>query len=77
MAPKPVIEQVPSRTCGCYDCLIDYPSSTYGFRPPRTECNGPWNVRYRSTDGRLRLKRLPNRKDAQLFATTGARRNAS
>ncbi|WP_164992338.1 hypothetical protein [Streptomyces sp. L2] len=68
MAPEP--EQIPSRTCGCRDCLIDYPPQRYGHRPPRTTCQGRWHVRYRDADGRHRAKRLATYADAKLFLAT-------
>ncbi|KFG08137.1 hypothetical protein [Streptomyces scabiei] len=65
--PKPVIEQVGSRTCGCVDCLIDYPPSTYGPRPAQSACQGPWYVRYLN-DRKQRSKRFQTRQDAHQFA---------
>ncbi|UQA95737.1 hypothetical protein [Streptomyces halobius] len=67
MAAKNTPVQIPSRACGCWDCLIDYPPSLYGPRPPHDECQGMWRVRYRSTDGRQRRKSLPSYKDAVQF----------
>lgn len=78
MAREP--EQIPSRTCGCRDCLIDYPPESYGQRPPQGECTGPWNVRWCGADGKWRSKNLPSRKDAHQFleqATREVRRNAA
>lgn len=78
MAPEP--EQIPSRTCGCAECLIDYPPEHYGDRPPQGGCTGPWSVRYRDANGRHRKKNLRTLRDAHAFIATvwpKARRNAS
>jgi len=79
MAPEP--EQIPSRTCGCRECLIDYPPEQYGERPPQDGCTGPWSVRYRDANGRHRRKNnLRTLSDARQFLTTvrpEARRHAS
>lgn len=69
MAPEP--EQIPSRTCGCRDCLTDYPPERYGHRAPQEECQGRWNVRYRGPHGTQRTMTLPTLKDAKQFLTTG------
>lgn len=60
-------EQIPSRKCGCGDCVIDYPPGQYGHRPPRSECLGMWQVRWRDTDRRLRSKNLKSLSEAQQF----------
>lgn len=65
MAPNP--QQVPSRTCGCPDCLIDLPPGRYGYRPEQDGCSGLWQARYRSVDGRQRAKKLATRADAVKF----------
>lgn len=65
MAPEP--EQIPSRTCGCRDCLIDYPPERYGPRPAQHGCRGPWRVRYRDVDRKHRAKTLPTFSDACQF----------
>lgn len=78
MAPEP--EQIPSRTCGCKDCLIDYPPSEYGYRSPQDRCQGPWRVRYRGADGKHRTKNFRTLSDADNFLATvqpKARRHAS
>lgn len=68
MAPEP--EQIPSRTCGCKDCLIDCPPSKYGPRPPQHDCSGPWRVRYRDADGKHRAKNLSTLSAAKQFLAT-------
>ncbi|GHI91322.1 hypothetical protein TPA0905_07930 [Streptomyces olivaceus] len=68
MALEP--EQIPSRTCGCVDCLLDYPPAQYGPRPPQSPCEGPWRVRYRSVNGTQRAKSLPTLRDAHQFLAT-------
>lgn len=68
MAPEP--EQIPSRMCGCSDCLIDYPPEHYGHRPPQGGCRGPWRVRYRDADGKRRAKNLRALSDANWFLAT-------
>ncbi|NUS78444.1 MAG: hypothetical protein HOV70_19905 [Streptomyces sp.] len=60
-------EQIPSRTCGCADCIIDYPPEQYGHRPPQSACQGLWQVRWRGADRRLRSKNLGSRGEAHLF----------
>ncbi|MFF5980898.1 hypothetical protein ACFY78_18835 [Streptomyces olindensis] len=68
MAPEP--EQIPSRTCGCRDCLIDLPPERYGQQPPHDACTGPWRVRYHNETGKHRAKNLPTLRDAQQFLAT-------
>lgn len=68
MAPNP--QQIPSRTCGCPDCLIDLPPDRYGHRAEQDGCSGPWQARYRSPDGTLRKKNLRTRVDATQFLAT-------
>lgn len=60
-------EQVPSRTCGCTDCTIDYPPEQYGHRPPQAACQGMWQVRWRGADGKLHSKNLRSPQEAHLF----------
>jgi integrase len=55
--------QIRSKTCGCPPCLAKYP----GDRPPRKNCAGPWQARYRDPDGTQRAKNLPTRRDAEAF----------
>lgn len=68
MAPEP--QQIPSRTCGCKDCLIDYPPEQYGPRPPQDACTGMWEVRWRGADRKQHSKKLPTLRDAHLFLAT-------
>ena len=68
MAPNPY--QVGSPTCGCIDCKEDFPPAQYGERPDRDGCLGRWRVRFRSADGRLRLKSLDTAADAHRFLAT-------
>lgn len=75
MAPNP--EQIPSRTCGCPDCLIDYPPQHYGERPPRNTCQGQWRVRWRSEGGKQRGKLFESLPDAYLFLMQVRGRHAS
>lgn len=70
MGLKNVPEQIPSRTCGCKDCFIDYPSALYGHRPPQGGCQGLWRVRYRDTDGKHRAKNFRTLSDAHQFLAT-------
>lgn len=78
MAPNPY--QVGSRTCGCPDCIEDFPPEQYGPRSDRDGCLGPWRARYRSSDGRRRLKTLNTLSEARRFLATvrpkGARHGA-
>ncbi|RMB85584.1 hypothetical protein [Streptomyces shenzhenensis] len=75
MALEP--EQIPSRTCGCPDCIIDYPPHLYGDRPPQGVCHGMWQVRWRDADRRQRLKNLPTLADARGFLADVRRRSAA
>ncbi len=59
--------QVSSRTCGCVDCIEDYPLEQYGDRPGRDGCLGRWRARYRTSEGKQRQKTLSTRADAALF----------
>lgn len=62
-----LLEQIPSKTCGCRDCIIDFPPAQYGNRPPRYECMGQWRLVWR--DGRkLRSKQFGMRRDALAFS---------
>lgn len=61
---------MPSRTCGCPDCLIDRPPALYGERPPQDVCQGPWRVSYRDQDGKFRAKNLSTQRDARRFLAT-------
>ncbi|MCX5601568.1 hypothetical protein OOK29_25800 [Streptomyces phaeochromogenes] len=65
MAPNP--EQMPSRTCGCRECLIDYPPQDYGERPPQDACQGKWRVRWRDGNGKQRQKLFPSCREADGF----------
>lgn len=67
MAPNP--EQIPSRTCGCPDCLIDLPTAQYGHRDLHDGCRGPWRARWRA-DGKHRTKNLRTRGEAVQFLAT-------
>lgn len=69
--------QVGSRTCGCVDCIEDYPPAQYGDRPDRDGCLGRWRARYRTPDGKQRQKTLRSRADAALFLQTRAVRHAA
>lgn len=65
--------QVGSRTCGCADCIEDYPPTQYGDRPRQAGCVGPWGrARYRTPDGKHRQKTLRSRADAVLLLRTQA-----
>lgn len=64
MVPNP--QQMPSRACGCCDCMIDYPETHYGYRPPQSPCAGRWRLRYR-TAGQQRSRQFTSRQDAQQF----------
>ncbi|NUS26120.1 MAG: hypothetical protein HOV92_18115 [Streptomyces sp.] len=78
MAPNP--QQVPSRTCGCPDCLIDLPPGRYGYRPEQDGCSGPWRARYRIAGGKRARKNFTTRADAVQFlvqVTAKARSDAS
>jgi hypothetical protein len=68
MAPNPY--QVGSRTCGCVDCVADFPPAQYGDRPERDGCIGPWQARFRSEDGRRRMKNFRTPSDAHSFLAT-------
>lgn len=59
--------QVGSRTCGCADCIEEYPPAQYGDRPRQAGCVGPWRVRYRAPGGKRRQKTVGSRADAVLF----------
>ncbi|MFJ4837113.1 hypothetical protein [Streptomyces sp. NPDC088746] len=59
--------QVGSRTCGCIDCVEEYPTAQHGPRPRRDTCSGPWRARYRTADGKHRQKTLSTRADAVRF----------
>lgn len=75
MAPDP--EQIPSRTCGCADCLIDYPPHRYGERPPQDVCQGRWRVRWRSEGGKQRQKLFATLPDAYVFLVQVRRAHAA
>lgn len=68
MAPNPY--QVGSRTCGCVDCMADFPPAQYGERPERDGCLGPWRARYRSEGGRQHTKNFETPSDARQFLAT-------
>lgn len=68
MTPNPY--QVGSRTCGCVDCMADFPPAQYGDRPERVGCVGPWRARHRSADGRQRQKNFSSVSDAKTFLVT-------
>lgn len=55
--------QVRSKACGCSGCIAQYP----GERPPRKNCVGPWQARYRDPDGKQRAKNFPTRRDGEAF----------
>lgn len=63
MARKPATNprQKRSRTCGCAECLADYP----GDRTPRRDCTGPWQARYRDLEGRQCGPTFPTHKEAK------------
>jgi hypothetical protein len=65
MAPNPY--QVGSRTCGCPDCIEDFPPEQYGKRPVRDGCLGPWRARWRGSNGRQHLKTLSTLREARQF----------
>lgn len=77
MAPKPY--QVGTPTCGCPDCIHDFPPSKYGPRPDRDGCLGKWQVRYR-VGRRQRRKNFNTPADANQFLASlhpeGVRRGA-
>ncbi|MFH9610484.1 hypothetical protein [Streptomyces sp. NPDC017448] len=64
--------QVGSRTCGCVDCIEDYPPAQYGDRPRQAGCVGRWQVRYRTPEGQQRQKTVESRADAVLLLRTQA-----
>lgn len=68
MAPNPY--QAGSPRCGCVDCVADYPPAQFGDRPERDGCLGSWRARYRSSDGRRRLKSFRTPSDAREFLAT-------
>lgn len=61
------LKQMPSRYCGCCDCVIDLPEHRYGYRPPQAPCVGKWRVRYRA-DGRERSQQFATRQQARQFS---------
>lgn len=52
--------QVRSKTCGCKLCLAKYP----GDRPPRRDCEGSWQARYRDPAGKRCGPQFPTFKEA-------------
>ncbi|MEU5979427.1 hypothetical protein [Streptomyces sp. NPDC047315] len=62
------LQQVPSKMCGCPDCLIDFPPEQHGHRPPQTDgCRGPWRLVFRTADRRWRSKTFPTLSGAHQF----------
>lgn len=75
MVRKPY--QIPSKTCGCVDCVADYPPAQYGERPHRDGCLGKWQVRYRGEGGRQRSRNFETLSDATLFVASLGVKEAS
>jgi hypothetical protein len=65
MASRPY--QIGSPSCGCPDCIADYPPARYGPRPERDGCLGKWQVRYRGEGRRQHLKNFDSLADANRF----------
>lgn len=48
--------QIPSKNCGCPQCLEEYPPAEHGERRPRRDCIGSWQARYRDPAGKQKAK---------------------
>ena len=48
--------QIPSKNCGCPECLAKYPPEQHGPRRPRRDCVGSWQARYRDPTGTQKAK---------------------
>lgn len=62
-----LLEQIPSKACGCRDCIIDFPPAQYGNRPPQDGCLGQWRLVWRD-GGKRRSKLFGTRRDALAFS---------
>lgn len=59
--------QIRSKTCGCPQCIAEYPPAEYGERKKRRDCLGSWQARYRDPAGRQKAKNFPTKKKADAF----------
>ncbi|MCQ6250854.1 tyrosine-type recombinase/integrase [Streptomyces malaysiensis] len=51
--------QLRQKSCGCPECMKEYPPEKYGERKRRRDCQGSWQARWRNPAGRQQQKCFP------------------
>lgn len=59
--------QIRSKTCGCQQCVAEYPPAEHGERKKRRDCLGAWQARYRDPAGKQKARNFPTQKAAVAF----------
>ncbi|MGW1814257.1 tyrosine-type recombinase/integrase [Streptomyces sp. NPDC002125] len=59
--------QLRSKTCGCTECVEQYPPEQHGMRKRRRDCLGSWQARYRDPAGKQKARNFKKKGDADAF----------